>query len=70
MTRRSSAVERCEQQLKEMGISDKYVDPPNENEERILDCFGKLARSLTISELYELGCLLYYLRKYWEGIGT
>lgn len=46
------------------------IDPPAVNEERILDCFAKLARSLTISELNELECMLHYLRKYWEEIGA
>lgn len=70
MTKRSLAITRCENELRAIGIplGLEELSPPTENEERILDCFDKLHRSLTISKLYELECLLYYLRKYWEEV--
>ena len=68
MTRRSLAIVRCENELRAMGIPRglELLDPPSENTSRLLECFDRLVKDLTIAELYELECMIHYLRIYWE----
>lgn len=71
MTRRSSAVARCESELRAIGIRRGFesLDPLTETESRLLECFDRLVKDLTIAELHELECLIHYIRRYWiEGM--
>lgn len=63
MTRRSSAIERCESELRTIGI-DRWMGM-TKTESRLLECFDRLVKDLTIAELHELECMIHYMRIYW-----